>query len=352
MSEVANKIERSANLDSFMATTFVVSRKGKSGFKKEGTGENGIAPEYLTTGKTLFVEPISRLYMGKGNGYMPTQYVIGAATTYVNDYWEDKDGKLVPESLTISKAQAEKAGYSFRPGLKSQGFDLKEEYARSVTEGICFTFGQLSINPNDTILIKFINEHEQNKASAGWAENKDPKRLNLFTFEPLIPEQKAAKSKVITNFDADVEALNFVQKLRVQGDAGFTYKEESLNAILNILGDGKGLGHGEVIQKFDIVAKYAKRDGAAFMDLVNTAFNEYRVSAGMAETLKVLKLTATEAILTEGTKSNTILTFKKGAQKEECLEDLVIYFLSGDQGQSVHADMMRCIELAKLKSQS
>ena len=352
MSEVANKIERSANLDSFMATTFVVSRKGKSGFKKEGTGENGVAPEYLTTGKTLFVEPISRLYMGKGNGYMPTQYVIGAATTYVNDYFEDKDGNLVPESLTISKAAAEKAGYSFRPGLKSQGFDLKEEYARSVTEGICFNFGQLSLNPNDTILIKFINEHEQNKASAGWADNKDPKRLNLFTFEPLIPEQKAAKSKSVTNFDADVEALTLVQKLRVQGVNGFSYKEESLDAILNILGDGKGLAAGEVIQKFDIVAKYAKRDGAAFLDLVNSAYSEYKLSIGTAETLKVLKMTATEAILTEGTKNTAIFTFKKGAQKEDLLEELATFFLSGDRGQSIHADMMRCIELAKMKSQS
>ncbi|MES2211575.1 MAG: hypothetical protein V4490_00295, partial [Pseudomonadota bacterium] len=61
---------------------------------KEGTGpEHGSPAQHLSTNRLMMIEPSSRLYLGKGNGYMPTQYVVGADTIYVNDYFEDKEGR-------------------------------------------------------------------------------------------------------------------------------------------------------------------------------------------------------------------------------------------------------------------
>lgn len=251
-------LEKYPGLEKYVANTFEIVRRGKSGFVKDGTGgDTGVPAQHMSTSQFMMLEPISRLYLGKGKGYMPTQYVIGAPTIYQNDYFEDKDGALVTDR--VSAEEAKKKGYQFRPGLKSLGYDLKEEYARTMSLEIGFKFGQLDVRTfgDDPMLLRFIMEHEQNEAAPNASDNKDPKRLKLFQFRPSIPELKAAKAKIVENFDADLEALTLVQKARTKNtDGSYSYNEPLLNTYLAILEDGRRLMEGEVIQKFETVATW------------------------------------------------------------------------------------------------
>jgi hypothetical protein len=93
-------------LDKLSTTVFEIISRGKSQWVKEGTGpEYGTPAQRLSTNRTMMLNPDSRLYLGKDNGYMPTQYIIGADTHYVNDYYEDKEGRLVLERLTADQAK-------------------------------------------------------------------------------------------------------------------------------------------------------------------------------------------------------------------------------------------------------
>ena len=342
-------LELSQDLAAKAAKAFRLCRTGKSGFKKDGTGENGVPAEYLTTGKTLMIEPISRLFLGAGNGYMPTQYVIDANTHYVNDYYEDSNGNLVVDR-NISKDEAKDKGYQFRPGLKSQGFDLKEEFRRSMELGLSFEGGTLNAGKygDNPTLLRFLMEHEQNIAAPRSKENRDPKRLKLFTFEPLLKEKDAAKSKPVENFDADLEAINFVASLREKKGDSYEYNEPKLNALLWMLDEGKHLQPGEVIQKFQIVSRMAKNNGALFMEIVNGTMSDYRIAIGVAEELSVITVGAEGAKMVKNEKETTIYSFKKvSASKEDCINELTIYFITQDIGRVDYNEMKRQVEVAK-----
>jgi len=342
----------SDDLKNVATKAFKLCRTGKSGFKKDGTGENGIPAEYLTSGKTLFLEPISRLYLGAGKGYMPTQYVVGANTHYINDYYEDKDGKLVLGN--VSADEVKKHGYQMRPGLKSQGYDLRVEYGRSIELGMCFDAGIMNLGKfgDDPVLLRFVMEHEQNEEAPRAAENKDPKRIKLFTFKPLIKERDAAKAKSVENLDENIEALQLVQKIRTKTTAGYSYNEEKLNAILTILDEGVGIGSGEVAQKFEIVIKYAQKDGAAFLGIVKGTFDEYKLKIAVAQELEVLTLSATGAALLQDTKNETIYTFKADSTKDEIIDELSTYFIGSPKGRQEYNEMVRLSDSARIKALS
>ena len=344
--------EEQVKLSKFKNTSFELVRSKKSGFLKDETGVNGIPPIYLSSSKTHFLLMVSRLYLGKGKGYMPTQYVIGAPTHYVNDYYEDANGELVLESLFISAAEAKDKGYQFRPGLLTLygGKDnLRKELVNANKLGICFDQGKMEIAKygDDPVLLKFVNEHEQNDSAPRAADNKDPKRSKLFQFQPLMKEQKAAKSRPVANFHADFAAMEFVGKLCTKKKDGYEYDQDTLNAVLYVLGEGKDLGLEDYNQKFELVVKAVKADGATFMELVNGAFDEYKMDIAQAEKLKVLNFGAKEVKMTEGGKETTIYTFKKGNNKAANTEELAVFFLS-PAGDVVYTEMIRLSEIAKI----
>jgi hypothetical protein len=337
-------------LDKLSTTVFEIISRGKSQWVKEGTGpEHGTPAQHLSTNRTMMLNPDSRLYLGKGNGYMPTLYVAGADTHYVNDFYEDKEGRLVVERLTPD--QAKNKGYTSRRGLRSQGYDLSEEYRKSMDLGICFEFGQLDVRKwgDDPLLLRFVEEHEQNENAPRAKENRDAKRLKLFQFRPSVPEMEAAKSDNVVKFDADLEALQLVAKTRTKGgNNSYVYHEEWLNAILSIVEDGKTLGAGEVIQKFDLVAQWARHDGAEFIRIINNAFDEAKMDIQLAEQLKVINFGGKEVKFVDGG-GKTIMEFKKDtAEKEALVEELMLFLIGSTEGQLHYSEIARLTEVAKL----
>jgi len=320
---------------------------------KEGTGgESGIPAQYMHTSNIFFLDIKSRLYLGKDKGYMPTQFVIGASTHYVKDYWTDKDGNPVFDKIT--KERGKELGYEYQVGLESI-YTIKgliEEEARSKRLGICFEKGVLDLRKyaDTPVLRQFVWEHEQNIKAPNNAENRDPKRLKLFMFEPVIKESKAAKAKVIEQWDDNVSAILFVDKLRSKVSGGYQYNEAALDAVLSIIQEGVGLVQGEVNQKFEIAAKASRADGATFMKMINEAMSDYRLEIGKATELNVLEHTATEVKMIVDGKKVSLLAVKNGTKKEDVLDELVLYFLGDTKGKSDFKDLRRATETAKIKA--
>ena len=348
-SKQADILDNHPGLEKFIATQFEIVRKGKSSWVKDGTGgETGQPAQFMNTSKTMMLEPISRLYLGKGKGYLRTQYVVGAPTHYIEDYYEDKDGKLILDRVTPEVAKQK--GYQFRPGLKTLGYDLKEEYARSMNLDLCFKFGQMDAREygDDPILLRFLMEHEQNNVAPRAAENKDPKRLKLFQFTPSIPELKASKSKTVENFDDDFAAMELVKETREKTANGYTYKEPMLDAILAILEDGAMLKQGEVHQKFELINRWARKDGGEFIRIVNGTFEDLNTEISIAEKLKVLTFTGT-AVKFKDNGGKLILDLKT-TSKEDQVKELSIYFIGQETGQKDYSEMIRLTELAKINT--
>lgn len=345
-------IEVNPELISKATRSFRLCRKGKSGFKKDGTGENGIPPEYLSSGKFMFLEPISRLYLGDGNGFMPTQYVIGAPTIYRNDYYLDSKGELVLER-NISKATAEAKGYESKLGLINLGYNLEAEYRRSMETPICFDGGILNLPSDDPMLLKFVMEHEQNTAAPRADKNKDPKRLRLFNFEPLLKEKDAAKSKPVENFDASFEAMKLVDALREKkGNGTYAYNETKLDAYLAILDEGQHINPGEVVQKFQVVTNFMLKNGPAFLEVITSATNDYLVAVASAEELGVLTVGAEDVKLNGGEKPKSIFALSNPASKTELIEGFILHLISARDGKLNFNEILRLTEKAKIEAAS
>lgn len=329
----------------------------KSGWLKDETGgDTGVPAQYMHTSNVCMLNIKSRLYLGRDLGYMPTMFVVGASTHYVDDYWEDKNGKFIFEKLTPE--QGKEKDYNFRPGLLSIYGEkrLQEEEGKSKRwkNGICFTQSVLDLTKygDNPVLLRFVMEHEQNVNAPNSKENTDPSRVKLFMFEPLIAEKKALKDKSVESFDDNLDAMNFVAKLRTKTKDGYTYNEEKMDAVLSILQAGIGLAAGEVNQKFKVIVNAQKNDGAAFMQLMNSVMEDYRTSLGVAVQLNVLEYTATESKLTIDGQKRTATKFKGDDTKEDIIDGLVLYFLGTAKGKNDYKDMRRAVESAKIAAVS
>lgn len=336
--------------NAFKTTIFKLVREGSSAFIKDGT-ENSGKPISLKHGKFMALSMYSKLYLGAGKGYIKTQYVIGAPTHYVDNYYEDDNGKFIFERLTPESAKEK--GYHFRPGLTSLGYDEKRlnEEKRAANElAIGFEFGimELKKHGNDPILLRFINEHLFNTKAPNANINNDPKMLRLFMFEPLIKEAIASKDKLIENFDEDTEAIVFTSKLRTKTNEGFTYDEEMMDMILKIMDDGHGLVKGDYNQKFKIIAKATKADGKTFMELINAATEEYKTNITKAIQFKVIELKAKEVSMLQGSKKAGIYTLKNGESKDAAIQELIKFFIANELGIGIYPELVRQTEIAKL----
>lgn len=338
------------NFNKFKSSTFKLEREGSSNFIKDGT-ENTGKPISLKHGKFMALPMYSKLYLGEGKGYIRTQYVVGASTHYIDDYYEDKDGNFVFERLTPEAAKDK--GYFFRPGLTSLGYNevrLKEARVVANDLGIGFEFGVMELKRygNDPVLLRFVQEHAFNVMAPNADKNNDPKRLTLFMFAPLIKEAVASKDKAVKNFDEDAEAIVYVSKLRTKTKNGYTYDEEMMDMILKIMSDGHGLKQGDFNQKFSIIASAAKADGKTFMELITMATEEYKTSVTKAIQLKVIEFKGKDVLMLTGTKKSPIHTLPKGNSLEESIEELVKFFLANEMGAGLYPELVRQTEIAKI----
>lgn len=356
MIQAEAKVAKPEGLKKLINTSFEICKSKKSSWIKDGTGPNTTIPaQNMHTNRVLFVDMMSRLYLGEEFGYRLTQYVPGASTIYADDYFEDKKGNLVLEP--VNKESAQEKGYQFRPGLRSQGFDVNNTdtkwgagYKMAMAKNICFENGRLELSKygSDPMLLKFINEHEQNKFAPRAKENMDPSRLTLFMFQPMILENKAARTPIVESWDAGVEAMKFVDSLREKKGAGYAYNEFKMNAVLAILEQGIGLAEGAVNQKFEVIARASRADGETFMRIIEVKMNQYRASVGAAETLEVLTYAGEEAKITADGKKTTIYSFKKGTEKDSMVDEIALYFLGTEEGKNNYRELKRLTENAKI----
>lgn len=311
-------------------TTFELVKHSNSAWIKKGQ-EGSNNPSRLQSPKDLFVPMQSRVW--DGSRYLDTQYVIGAPTIYLNDRLiADGKGETVTEK-----------------GLRSLGYNLKEELYRSNNLQVRFIFGKLFLDKfgEDPTLLEFIQKHEDNEERPH-NDKRDPRKMTLFTFKPLHKEAKSANR--IFNMDADIEAMEYIKPLRRKVDGGFKYNKEMIEVLLNIFDAGAGLEEGDMNQKMEIIYRMAKHDGPTFMRVINESLDGYRMAIAKATKFKVLSLTSKEASMTVDNKKRTLLTFTSGSEAENT-DKLTYYFINAIQGQNDYAELNSQVQIALIASQ-
>lgn len=331
MSQVAD-IQTIETLKKKSDTTFELVKHSNSQWVKKGQ-EGSNNPTRLQAPKDLFVPLQSRVW--DGSRYLETQYVIGAPTIYLNDRTiVNEKGEPV---ITIEK------------GLRSLGYNLKEELYRANNLHIRFIFGKLFLDKfgEDPTLLEFIQKHEDNEERP-FNDKRDPRKMTLFVFKPLRKEAKSASR--ISNMDVEIEAMEYIGKLRKKVDGGYKYNTEMIEVLLNIFEAGANLDADDMNQKMELIYRMAKHDGPTFMRVINESLDGYRMAIGKSTKFKVLTLTSKEASITVDNKKRTLLAFTSGNEAEN-IDKLTYYFINSKQGQNDYAELNSQVQIALIASQ-
>lgn len=291
-------------------TAFIMSNKdkGKNGpIRQDTVGTRN--PVYMNSNRIFPLPMTSRRYLGDGNGYANTQYILGADTIYVNDY-VDETG-------------------DYKKGLKSQGYNLDKERENSMKRKIGFQFGIMDLKKfgSDPLLVEFVNTHESNMESAA-GKNPNPGVNRIAKFMPMRAEEKAAKKNV--NFEDKMEGMNIVASLRQLVKPGeYKYAENKVNALISILGITNKLGTTEFNQKFDMILRFAEAGPAEFASIVNEGMQSVEMMIAKAIAKDIISMSIREVKMKIGDTNREIYKFPKETKEEDRARTLA-YFLVGD----------------------
>ena len=323
--QLAN-IEQQGLIKSSNEWVFVLDRKGSSQWMAKARGwtrDNPRAeqnnPKRMNVPKHAFLAMESYQNMGPGLGNVPTAYIPGAPTYFVNDY-VDKDGKL-------------------QPGLKTLKYDLHEGRRRACKLGIKFIngvlYGDIYGIQDDKILQEFILHHDWFMDQEGW--KRDPRKLGQLNFRRLNVEKEAEKP--IEVFETKANAMALVLSLYKQkADKSYEYNTAKIDAILGVFGEGLNLKADDIKQKIKILAAFAEHDSANFLQVWEDAIENYAILIKTAQTKQVnlLTITGKEAKLNLAALENkrVIATFQPGATTESQIETLIFYFMGSPIGRN------------------
>jgi len=311
----------------------MISRSTSGFIRKDDVGK--VNPRKMNSAKRFDLPVTSRHHIGKGKGYIKTQYVPGADTIYVDDY-VDADGKI-------------------QSGLKKQGINLELERERAIQMNIHFKFGILDLRQygEDPMLVEFVNKHEMNAESAA-GKNPDRTVSRMFQFQPMRKEEKAAKRTV--GFEEQYEAMSIIKALRTKTAAGFEYDVAQVDAIINVLGlKTADLGDSDTAQKFEIILKAASQDGIEFLKIVNDALNSTRLTIAKALGMGIVKISSKGADIKagEGAQTREVLKFKNGMDESARMQALAIHLLGGSpQAQNDLNTIISEVEIGEISALS
>lgn len=312
---------------------FELTNRSKSQWVRKGD-ERSPNPRHMNSPRTVALPMTSRKYLGTGLGYTDTQYVPGANTYFVEDYMDEKSGKMLP-------------------GLKTQKYDLDLQRRRAMQMNIHFLFGKLDLRKfgEDPVLLGFVNDHENNVESTAntLPGGKDRRKIQQFNFQPLRKEEKA--QKLIVNFDTEVEAMNFVARLRAKTAKGYDYNVDLMNAVCGIFEIGQGLTDMDTNQKMEVIVSLVKRNSLGFINAVNETFEEYKMAVATAMKYGVLQVTSKDAKITIDNQA-TLIKELKGSNQDEKTMDLICHFIGDEKGRQNYNSLCGETELKKAQSLS
>lgn len=264
---------------------------------------------------TWILPVTSRHYLGAGQGYVPTQYIPGANTIFVEDYIDD-DGKQ-------------------QLGLKSQKYDLLAEANRAKGIAIKFEKGLLDLRKygSNPTLTLFLNTHESNSESpAGMNKNATINRIH--TFAPLKAEEKAVKRSV--KFEDSMDAMDIVRSLRTKdGDKAYKYNEAKLHAIVTIMGFTQKLGPNDLAQRFETVMMAATANPLEFKEIVETGLAAVETMIAKAIATDILTMSATNVKMKlPNTEAVEIYKFKSEVKADQRTQALAYHLLGNPEAKS------------------
>lgn len=291
---------------------FAQKRDNKGSFTKDGT-KNSANPITINSPRKFILLPTSKHFLGVGHGYAMTQYIPNANTIFVDDYF-DKQGNS-------------------QKGLKSQGYDLKEEARMFKINGTPISFNGAGIldlrkHDNDPALVAFINSHEMNVESPA-GKQKSLTVVSTHKFRPLKKEEKA--QKVVASFDDKMEVYDMIRSLRTKkGDSSFAYNELEINAYLRTLGVivETRFGPGENAQKYTHLLEIAEKAPKEFKDVVERGLIEVEEVVAKANAFEMAAITGVSIIVKLDGQSREIHKFTEKVPAEKLMREAAIAMIS------------------------
>jgi len=307
---------------------YEVSRREKSNWIPKDKNRK----KEINCAKLMVLDVRSRWYSGPAKGEVEIQYVPGAPTIFVNDYLNEK-GELMP-------------------GLKKLGYDLKgEDYRRAVQEDIKFVDGYLFLENyggrNNMTLLQYMHHHGSNEGSPNFTRKRNMN--TMFLFKPMVKEKKAAAQ--LDTMEDDLDALKLFSALRVKKDNDFEYDTAKINAILGMLQEGQSLGDNESAAKMLIIRPFVKNKPVQFMKLYNDTMNEYGKTIALGVQLKVIDVTAKEAVIKITGMELINIPFSK-EKRDENIEDMIFYFLGTEKGSILYNQIRGEVDQKKIAALS
>lgn len=305
--------------------TFEIVNRSDSAYVKRGT-ENSPNPVHLNSPRTLHLTMRSKRSLGERKGFVKTQYVIGAPTIFEDDVYKDADGEF------HSMSEKPQSNWILIKGLKSLGYDLKEEYRKAVKQNICFEFGILSLDKygDDPTLLEYINNHEANRDATHSKHLTN--RFTMFDFRCVKNEEKA--SKKLDTIDVEAESSQYIASLRTTGVLGNTYNAKNANqidAILTMFEVNLDVAPTDYNQKHLAIKNMANADPLLFMNGIKEFTEPVKLQIATGFTLGILDFTDSVVTMICGEKkdkkTNRKLLETIESNKEGMMDELTYYFL-------------------------
>lgn len=287
----------------------VAYRQDSSMIKTEVGGTRLNKEVAINTSKSRSIPFTSRMVINADGQAVQTQWIPGANTIFVNDYLLEDGSKM--------------------PGLRSLGYDLKEELRKVSAKPLLFdATGYLyaeTYSP-DPMLGYFLQTHDYNQDAP--FKSKAGGVISFLMFKQVKREVK--NQKTLERIVAKGDIMKEIYSLYETTPSGIVYNTTKINAIAALLGISGQLA--EPSDRYNAIVQIGEGNTGNYKTLVEGGLNELKLDLGKAVMHKVLSVGKDNVkMVTEG-KPVVILTFKEG---EDGLTELCYHILGNDGGKKL-----------------
>jgi hypothetical protein len=296
----------------------VIDRR-PTGFTLEGTGEKGIPAVVMDTSyaRKLKRESAVLVLMPDPNDLKGPKiwqirrirYIKGCPTIWMD---EQEAKKIVPRNPAQDAIWLEKGVLS------------------ALREGA------------DSALYQYVMLYEGNK---DFPETDKLRRMpNAIDLYSLIDTEATAEDQM-TDFDVQLEALNFLSKLRIKkSETEYLYKEDALE-FLAALFQLPSYPSGYKAEAFVALTDFAKREPQKFLAEISSQKSAVETDVAKGLHYKVIEIDDARAFFIEGGKKIMDLQSASGEGK---IDD-VVNFMANPKNTAVYGLMRNLIQIAQSK---
>lgn len=259
-----------------------------TGWVLDGSEESGMPLQLDTSSSTCIkarsvVKSVKEVDGKDTIVFRPIRYIKGCTTIFVDEQ--------------------EKMGVKPNPQV-----DLQDLYFINGTKTV-------TNKPGEKSLFDYLKNYEGNE------DNKNRPDSARVCFRELKSKEIAESS--ITDFDADLEARNYLKKLKTgERNGSVQYKKKEIDFLCTLFNLPYLANYPE---KFNSLIAIAVANPVKFNESVANAKSGMLADINLSIKLGVVKLDSTKAVLTQ---NNSVLASFSSSKTQDQLEELASFFLS------------------------